>query len=146
MNNINNKKQMTCCFTGHRKLPPEHYDKIKALTRSEVVKLIDAGVRYFGTGGALGFDTLAAQIILELKHIYPEIKLILVLPCYNQTKLWKTPDVEIYEYIKSKCDKFVYTSKEYDSHCMFKRNKHLIDNSDYCICYLRSLFFLKKFL
>ena len=136
MNNINNKKQMTCCFTGHRKLPPEHYDKIKALTRSEVVKLIDVGVRYFGTGGALGFDTLAAQIILELKKTYPDIKLILVLPCYNQTARWNIQDIEIYEYIKSKCDKYVYTSKDYNSHCMFKRNKHLVDNSDYCICYL----------
>ena len=44
--------------------------------------------------------------------------------------------LDIYENIKSKCDKYVYTSKYYYDGCMFKRNKHLVDNSKYCICYL----------
>lgn len=130
---------MTCCFTGHRNLPQDKYEDIKESTRREVIKLINKGVRYFGAGGALGFDTLAAQVVLELKEIYPDIKLILVLPCYNQTAKWNREDIEMYELIKSQCDKFVYTSKEYDSQCMFRRNKHLVDNSNYCICYLKRL-------
>ena len=36
--------------------------------------------------GALGFDTIAAQAVLSVKETYPEVKLILVLPCENQTK------------------------------------------------------------
>ena len=130
------KKQMTCCFTGHRYLPINKYEEIKKATKNEVVKLIKRGVIYFGTGGALGFDTLAAQVILELKDSYPEIQLILVLPCYNQTLKWRKTDIIIYEDIKAKSDKYVYVSKEYDNDCMLKRNRHLIDNSDYCICYL----------
>lgn len=136
MNTSNDKKQMTCFFTGHRNLPQDKDEDIKEATKREVIKLINKGVRYFGTGGALGFDTLAAQVVLELKETYPEIKLILVLPCYNQTAKWNYEDVEIYEYIKSRCDKYVYTSKEYDNQCMFKRNRHLVDNSSYCICYM----------
>ncbi len=30
----------------------------------------------------------------------------------------------------------VYTSQEYTKGCMFKRNRHLVDNSSVCICYL----------
>ena len=134
MNTSNDKKQMTCCFTGHRDLPQDKYEYIKETTKREVIKLINKGVRYFGTGGALGFDT--AQVVLELKETYPEIKLILVLPCYNQTVKWNREDIEIYELIKSQCDKFVYTSKEYDNQCMFRRNRYLVDNSGYCICYM----------
>ena len=132
---MDSKKQMTCCFTGHRHMPKDKYEEIKESTKSEVIKLINNGVRYFGAGGALGFDTLAAQIILELKKDYPKIKLILVLPCYNQTQKWGEKDIQIYEDIKSKCDKYVYISKEYNNECMLKRNRHLVDNSNYCICY-----------
>lgn len=30
----------------------------------------------------------------------------------------------------------VYTSQEYTQGCMHKRNRHLVDNSSVCICYL----------
>ena len=32
--------------------------------------------------------------------------------------------------------KVVWTSEEYTRDCMFKRNRHLVDNSSLCICYL----------
>lgn len=44
-------------------------------------------------------------------------------------------DREVYEDIKQKADKIVYTSKEYSRGCMHKRNRHLVDNSR-CICHL----------
>lgn len=130
------KKNETCCFTGHRKLPKEQYAEIEKVLEKRIIELIEKGVRYFGAGGALGFDTMAALIVLKLKERYPHIKLILVLPCRNQTKKWQQKDIDMYEYIKSKCDKYVYTSQYYYNGCMQKRNKHLVDNSGYCICYL----------
>lgn len=104
--------------------------------KSAIVKLIEQGVVYFGAGGALGFDTMAAQVVLELKNKYPKIKLILVLPCKTQTRGWAEANVAVYESIKASCDKYVYTSEEYTRGCMHKRNRHLVDNSGYCICYL----------
>ena len=101
-----------------------------------MIEAIEQGYRYFGTGGALGFDTLAAQTVLELKSKYPEIKLILVLPCENQTLGWERADIDEYERIKAAADKVVYTSKVYYSGCMHKRNRHLVDNSSLCICFL----------
>lgn len=129
-------KDKTCCFTGHRNIPEHKKEAIKEALKVEIVKLINQGVCFFGAGGALGFDTLAAQTVIELKEQYPHIKLILVFPCYNQTIRWKEQDVKVYEDIKSKCDKFIYTSSEYDGQCMMKRNRHLVDNSKYCVCYL----------
>lgn len=41
-----------------------------------------------------------------------------------------------YERIKGKADKVVYISQEYTKDCMFKRNRHLVDNSGVCVCYL----------
>lgn len=129
-------RNQTVCFTGHRKIPPERLNIVARRLRETLIELIKDGYLYFGAGGALGFDTLAAQTVLELKTIYPQIKLILVLPCLSQTRGWSGCDIETYEDIKLKADKVVYTSQEYTKGCMHKRNRHLVDNSNTCICYL----------
>ncbi len=130
-------REKTCCFTGHRTISKMDYDKVKEILYETVRSLIERGVIYFGSGGALGFDTLAAEIVLELKERYPQIKLIMVYPCKNQTVYWKEKDIEIYRKIKESCDKYVYMSEKYDSFCMHKRNRHLVECSKYCICYLK---------
>ncbi len=129
-------KERTACFTGHRTIPFLQKRKIKKKTRQVLIETIEQGYRYFGVGGALGFDTLAAQTVLELRSEYPDIKLILVLPCENQTQGWERADIEEYKRIKAAADKVVCTSQAYYSGCMHKRNRHLVDNSSLCICYL----------
>lgn len=129
-------RNQTCCFTGHRKIPSEQYMCIAERLKSEITAMIHQGVIYFRAGGALGFDTMAAQAVLELRELYPQIKLILVLPCKTQTNGWNLTDKAIYERIKKACDKYIYMSDEYTTGCMHKRNRHLVDYSRHCICYL----------
>ena len=129
-------KSRTVCFTGHRKIPPKQLETVARRLKETIVELIEKGYLFFGAGGALGFDTLAAQTVLELKADFPQIKLILVLPCLSQADSWSVVDKRIYERIKEKADKIVYTSREYTKGCMHKRNRHLVDNSSVCVCYL----------
>lgn len=130
-------KNKTCCFTGHRELPTGWTRwRFNVKLEKAIVKQIKNGIQFFGAGGALGFDTIAAQAVLRLKKKYPDIKLILVLPCRDQASKWLAEDVEEYERIKAQADKIVYTSQEYTSGCMHKRNRHMVDNSSVCICYL----------
>lgn len=68
----------TACFTGHRELQTDDLPEISKRLEDTLVKLIEQGYRYFGAGGALGFDTLAAQVDLRLRERYPQIRLILV--------------------------------------------------------------------
>lgn len=129
-------REKTACFTGHRKIPPESISELSQRLKNTLLRLIEEGYMYFGAGGALGFDTLAAQCVLSLKNQYTHIKLILVLPCITQTKGWSENDIAIYEEIKSQADKVVYTSREYSRGCMFKRNRRLVDCSSVCVAYL----------
>lgn len=129
-------REKTCCFTGHREIPFLKSAAIQKRLKKTLEDLIGKGYCYFGAGGALGFDTLAAQTVLELKSKYPQIRLILVLPCLSQADRWSDKDKAVYEDIKYRADKVVYTSQEYFSGCMHKRNRHLVDNSSVCICYL----------
>ena len=130
-------KEKTCCFTGHREIEDADKDTLKAALDAAIRDLIARGYRYFGAGGALGFDTLAASAVLSLKKEYPDIALILVLPCPNQTRYWKSEDVAAYEEIMRRADKCVYTSDHYFNGCMQRRNRYLVDHSSACIAYLR---------
>ena len=60
-------RDRTVCFTGHRKIPAGQYDILLQRLKDTIVHLISRGYRFFGTGGALGFDTMAAQAVLELR-------------------------------------------------------------------------------
>lgn len=129
-------REQAVCFTVHRKIPSLQNISIRRKLKKALVTLIEEGYCFFGAGGALGFDTLAAQTVLKLKKDFPQVKLILVLPCLSQADRWKEKDKEVYENIKSKADKVVYISQEYTRGCMFKRNRHLVDGSSVCVCYL----------
>ncbi len=129
-------KEKTCCFTGHRDIT-ENEDILKEKIKVEIRKLINRGVIYFGCGGARGFDTIAAQAVLQLKEKYPYIKLILILPCNNHTKEWSEHDKIRYAMTEQGADKIKILSPYYHKGCMHIRNRYMIDNSSYCICYLR---------
>ena len=129
-------RERTACFTGHREISSFQSFTIRRKLKKTLPELIKQGYCYFGTGGALGFDTIAAQTVLDLRKKYPNIKLILVLPCVTQADRWNKNDREIYEYIKEQADKVVYISDQYTRGCMHKRNRHLVENSSVCICYL----------
>lgn len=121
-------RKKTACFTGHRKIPDWELPTVKERLRQAVITLVERGYRFFGAGGALGFDTLAALTVLNLRAEYPHIKLILVLPCRDQSRLWHTEDAALYNSILARADKVV---------CMHERNRRLADESSACICYLR---------
>ena len=126
----------TCCFTGHRSLSNEKKLKVAVRLREIIAVQIKAGVVFYGAGGARGFDALAALTVLDMKKEYPQLRLILVLPCEDQTRGWRSEDIAVYEDIKRRSDKVVYVSREYTPDCMHRRNRHLVNHSGTCICYL----------
>ena len=130
----------TCCFTGHRSLSGEEKLKAAVRLREIIAEQIKAGIVLYGAGGALGFDTLAAQTVLDMKKEHPQLRLILVLPCEDQTRGWRSEDIAVYEDIKRRSDKVVYVSRAYTPVCMQRRNRHLVDHRGTCICYLTRIY------
>lgn len=130
-------KPKTVCFTGHRTIPREDLGNVSRKLEEILIELIENGAENFVAGGALGFDTMAAEKVIKLREYYPNVKLILALPCLSQTRGWKLYDKMKYDKIKNTADEVVYTSQEYDRGCMFKRNRYMVDRSDVCICYLK---------
>ena len=128
-------KEKTCCFTGHRELPEEQLPQLRNALFKVIVRLASQGVTRFACGGALGFDTLAAQMVLVVKEAFPQIQLLLVLPCKTQDKYWPKEDQEIYREILARADRVVFVSETYIQGCMQKRNRLLVEGSSVCVCY-----------
>ena len=103
-------------------MPSEQLGEIRKRLRTRVIRLINEGVNTFYSGYASGFDTEAALTVNELKKEYPHIKLVLVLP-YRQD-------------VKISYDECVCIAEKYRKGCFHIRNRFLVDNSSYCICYL----------
>lgn len=129
----------SCCFTGHRVIPKADYDRIADCTEQAVKILAKAGYRYFICGGALGYDTLAAQIVLSTAKEYP-IELFLALPCHNQTEKWMYKkdgawDVREYQRIKGHACGIHYVRDLYEDGCMRERNVWMVEHSSFCISF-----------
>lgn len=130
-------KDNTCFFTGHRAIPQNSKEYIYNNTKKACIELItNHNVSHFINGGALGFDTIAALVIIELKKYYSHIKLHMYYPCTNQAERWKSYDKKIWDSIKLLADDYKYISDmPYVSGCMQVRNKAMVNDAQYCIAY-----------
>ena len=128
-------RENTCCFTGHRTLY-KPASEISAELDKIVREMYERGYRNFCCGGAVGFDTLAEKAVLALREEHDDVRLVLILPCLDQTKKWKAQDVAVYEEILTLADEIIYTSERFTPFCMHVRNRRLIDESSVCIAYL----------
>ena len=125
----------TVCFTGHREIPRDHAFALPRVLERELLGLIERGATVFRAGGATGFDTVAALKVLELREIYPQIELELILPCRNQTDHWSDTEIRTYQYVLSRADRAEFLFDTYVSGCMQERNRKLVSGSDVCVAY-----------
>ena len=128
----------TAFFTGHRNIDPTTSTEVSFVLDYLLKTMANAGITTFYAGGALGFDTIAALAVLRLKENFPAIKLVLVLPCKNQTRFWTGEDVETYNFILSQADRVEYIAESYTSTCMHERNRRLVNGSDFCMSFCNS--------
>ncbi len=131
-------KSKTCSFTGHRIIDTSSSPKVMSGLLETCEDLIAKGFDTFISGGARGFDLLAAEAILTLKKTHPHIRLVMALPCKNQTQGWGKADKERYENVLSLCNQIEYISENYFEGCMQIRNRFMINNSSICVAYLKN--------
>lgn len=127
---------LACAFTGHRKIKQEHRKSIVGLLKRAVEYAYSRGCRVFYSGGAIGFDTLAAREVLRFRIDHPDVTLVLLLPCINQDEKWNAAERDSYEYILSAANEVKYISEEYSEGCMKQRNFALASSADILIAYL----------
>lgn len=142
------KATVGVCFTGHRLFSAEEKSVAEEKLDRVIGKLTDRGAgfaaRRFFTGGALGFDTLAAEAVLRARdrmkeegHATGAVSLELLLPCEGQDRYWQDSDRAEYRRIISLADSVRVFAPHYFSGCMQIRDRALVDSADLCVAWLR---------
>lgn len=129
-------RQSACCFTGHRIVAREDRAPLETALRAEIASLYARGVTAFYTGGARGFDTMAAEAVLEARETLP-ITLHLLLPCPEQCRGWTHSERMRYASILNRADSVTYMEETYTPDCMRRRNDALVEAAGHCVCYLQ---------
>ncbi len=133
------EKSGTVFFTGHRAIPRKDEALLMSELYSAVGLYIVKGYDTFICGGAVGFDTMAAECVLSFRERFPHIKLILALPCRDQTVKWESlSDIAKYKDILGQADCVEYVNDFYFDGCMHQRNRWMADRAAVCIAYLKS--------
>lgn len=138
------KREMTCCFTGHRnaKLPWGANDsdprciELKKEIFSRLEGIYETGYRHFICGMAIGCDTYFAQAVIRLRQLHPDVTLEAAIPCGTQPDKWPVNARIRYNSLVDSCDKITVLQIAYSPDCMMKRNKYMVDNSSLILsCY-----------
>lgn len=133
---VNGMKKDTCCFTGHRKIRKGDEAAIRAKIREQVLPLLDQGITDFMVGGAVGFDMLAAETLLDLREKEgKELRIISALPFLQWRKGWPMEAVEREDRILEKSDEILISAKGYSRQSYLHRDRRMVDASSVCIAY-----------
>ncbi len=120
----------TCFFSGHRDIENGRYDEIFNDVKHNILNLYRDGIRWFISGGALGFDLLAAKAVIEIRDFDRlDIRLHLILPCLDQAVRFSLEDKLLYHEVKSFSDSHEILYPHYVRGCMHARNRKMVDSA-----------------
>lgn len=124
------KRKYRVCFTGHR---PEKLNMrentIKKYLQSEILSSIQNSYTTFISGMARGVDMWAAEIVIELKKEFPQIKLIAAVPFEDFESKWSYENQKSYNEILSKADLIRYICPNFSYSSYQIRNEWMVNHS-----------------
>lgn len=128
------------CFTGHRPArlggyaPNPIQNWVKQSLNDVIQKPINKEINWFVSGGALGVDLWAAEIVIEIKKQGKPVNFCIAKPFPSQASRWKEEAKAAYNNIIRKSDKIIEVSGGgFAAWKMHKRNRWMVDHSKYVI-------------
>lgn len=115
---------MRVTFCGHKDV--HDWNLVKRWVMSVCRELIMQGADEFFLGGYGGFDLLCASVLCELKEMYPQIRLVLVLPYLQNNMDIDGYDETVYPPLESVPKRFAIS----------KRNEWMVQQSDILVAYV----------
>lgn len=105
---------------------------IKKAIENELRALIDDGLEWVVISGQQGVETWTAEVVIQLKKEFPQLKYSIITPFLDIEKNWNEQKQEKFFYIQSQAD-FVtsVTKKPYEAPWQFiEKDKFIIQNTD----------------
>ena len=119
-------------FCGHRDVFER--ERIKEKVKEILIYLIEKkNISVFLSGGMGEFDGLCESLVIGLMDHYKDIKLCLIIP-YLTKNILNNP-----QYYNSFYDEIIkpdFGEDIFPKYAIIKRNRYMVDNSDYIISYV----------
>lgn len=119
-----------CCFTGHR---PDKLGlteaQAKSLLEPAIREAVDDGFVTFLIGMQRGVDIWSGELVLKLKSISPNIKLVAVIPFQGFESRWTLPWQQKFRFLLEWADAVRFLGSSYDVTLFELRNRWMIDRS-----------------
>ena len=125
----------TAAFTGHRFVDASKRDCVKKRLTRTVLYAYGQGIRNFISGFAIGFDMMAAEVVVSLKQNYPDITLIAAIPFKGQASRFGFYDRKRYDRLLEVADEVIVLSESYYPRCFLDRDEFMVNNSSKLIGY-----------
>ena len=126
----------TAAFTGHRWYDSSRKHSVRKKIEECVREAYINGITNFISGMAIGFDLLAAEVVLSLRHECPSITLTAVLPFREQASRFNELNKCRYYKCLSQADDIVILSNDYTAKCYLERDRFMVEHSSLLIaCY-----------
>lgn len=105
---------------------------IKKVIQKRLENLIEEGLEWVIISGQLGVELWAGEAVIELKRIYPELRLAIITPFLQHESNWNEKNKEFYQAIVSQADFVQSVSKQpYVNPMQFKnRDQFILDKTD----------------
>lgn len=121
-------EKKTCCVTGHRDLPQNQINFVKAALLREIEKAVADGFTCFMSGFAEGVDQYFAEMVIEKQKDDPSLELIAVIPYQKRLDSLRAKG-RTYEMLEACCD-VVVIQEEYQPSVYSHRNRYMVEHSD----------------
>lgn len=105
---------------------------IKKAIERRILALLDEGLEWILISGQLGAEIWAAEVAFSLQEEYPELKVAVITPFFDQEKNWNEKNKELYEAVLAQSDYTEsLTHRPYESPAQFKqKNRFFIEKAD----------------
>lgn len=124
-------KNITVAFTGHRHYGGDANERIY----DRLEELYSQGYRCFLSGMAWGFDLAAAEQVIRLQELHPDITLVIVEPYADFRKLFRGEDARRYDAIANSATQRVVVGDDKGRESYFQRNKYLVEHSSLLVAW-----------
>lgn len=100
---------------------------IKNVLKKRLVEYLEEGLEWVLTGGNLGVEIWAAQVALELKTEYPDLKVGIIFPFLEFGNQWKENNQALLQGVKTGVDFVEATShKPYENPQQLRNHTHFL--------------------
>jgi uncharacterized phage-like protein YoqJ len=135
MQTIHIDKSKTVAFTGHRHINANAIVSLREELTYTIRQQYHNGYTTFIVGGAVGFDLLSAEIVLELQQEFSDIQLFCVVPYAGHHLYFRDEAKQRYIRIANKATSNIILSSRYYDGCFLRRNDYMIEHCSLLIAY-----------